>query len=178
MGKRAHDAERDPNHTTEIGGVVCATCEWCEIPATLRITVKGGSYVRFACNNVVHRAKTAKLVTIDHGADCKREVTVCPTGDAPPLIPPSRAAQLLAEAKARKPWPPETPCYKCGGPVGEPFSRLVTSRPVCVVCAWANIKAALAAHAADDGWLDKAIANATAAYDKDYPRTGIIPPLP
>ena len=59
--------------------------------------------------------------------------------DAPPLIPPSRAAQLLAEAKARKPWPPETPCYKCGGPVGEPFSRLVTSRPVCVVCAWANI---------------------------------------
>ena len=29
------------------------------------------------------------------------------------------------------------------GPVGEPFSRLVTSRPVCVVCAWANIKAAL-----------------------------------
>ena len=42
----------------------------------------------------------------------------------------------------------------------------------------ANIKAALAAHAADDGWLDKAIADATAAYDKDYPPNGIIPPLP
>lgn len=33
----------------------------------------------------------------------------------------------------------------------------------------ANVKAALAAHAADDGWLDKALADATAAYDKDYP---------
>jgi hypothetical protein len=55
----------------------------------------------------------------------------------------TRAAQLLAEAKARKPWPPETPCYKCAGPVGEPWHHLVSSRPVCPVCAWANIERAL-----------------------------------
>jgi hypothetical protein len=63
--------------------------------------------------------------------------------DEKPLIPPTRAQQLLAEAKARKPWPPETPCYKCGGPVGQPFTRLTTSRPVCPACAWANIERAL-----------------------------------
>ena len=65
------------------------------------------------------------------------------TLDAKPLIAPSRAAQLLAEAKARKPWPPETPCYKCGGPVGEPFAPWPASKPVCPVCALANIEAVL-----------------------------------
>jgi uncharacterized Zn finger protein (UPF0148 family) len=39
-------------------------------------------------------------------------------------------------------FPPETPCYKCGTPVGEPWSgKLQPKRPVCPVCAWENITA-------------------------------------
>ena len=47
-------------------------------------------------------------------------------------------------------WPIDTPCYKCHNPVGEPWGgKLVPRRPVCPVCAWENIQAAL-----DSSWDD------------------------
>ena len=49
------------------------------------------------------------------------------------------------------PWPEDSPCYKCGAPVGKPWSeRLIPNRPVCPRCAWDNINAALN----DDTWGD------------------------
>jgi hypothetical protein len=43
-----------------------------------------------------------------------------------------------------EPWPEDSLCYKCEKPVGKPWSQtLIPRRPVCAVCAWNNISAAL-----------------------------------
>ena len=42
-------------------------------------------------------------------------------------------------------WPEDAPCYRCGKPVGPPWSdKLIPVRPVCPVCAWENVKTAVA----------------------------------
>jgi len=42
------------------------------------------------------------------------------------------------------PWPDDAPCWKCGEPVGPPWSeRLIPRRPICPTCAWENLKKAV-----------------------------------
>ncbi len=59
-----------------------ARCEWCEEPASYRITARvvTGTYRRFACLKGVHRACTAQLAVLDLGSLTKRTTMTNPTG--------------------------------------------------------------------------------------------------
>lgn len=57
-----------------------AQCEWCEQPASRRVTAKAsyGIYRRYSCPK--HHDKLDGLIAIDLGPHAKRESMINPTG--------------------------------------------------------------------------------------------------
>jgi hypothetical protein len=68
---------------------------------------------------------------------------LCTTHACPDCTPyAALAVNKLGERTEH--WPEDAPCYKCGKPIGPPWSdKLIPTRPVCPVCAMDNIRTAL-----------------------------------